>query len=201
MKNSILVAMSLGFTMCALPASAAGPGVVIFEMTGNQELLEAGQKVPPFGQYIFDIRTDTSVDIDLYYEYEYSESWFIRGPGGTITDCYGDDQSRQGGAYVVGERLRHQFIIPKARIELNRDGDCPVGPGETLYSSISYNDLVWRARFDPLVPDQQFTYSINVQHVANPVPEPTTWALMITGFGAAGGALRRRSRSAPEAVA
>jgi hypothetical protein len=27
------------------------------------------------------------------------------------------------------------------------------------------------------------------------VPEPSTWALMIAGFGLAGGALRRRVRS------
>lgn len=38
------------------------------------------------------------------------------------------------------------------------------------------------------------SYSGNLSFSPNAVPEPTTWALMITGFGGAGAMLRRRRR-------
>ena len=44
--------------------------------------------------------------------------------------------------------------------------------------------------------------NVNVEYVSGGigVPEPATWALMISGFGLAGTALRRRARLAPTAV-
>jgi YD repeat-containing protein len=39
------------------------------------------------------------------------------------------------------------------------------------------------------------TVDVRAAAVTNPVPEPTTWAMMMGGFGMLGGALRRRSRT------
>ncbi len=36
-------------------------------------------------------------------------------------------------------------------------------------------------------------FTVGVEDVANPVPEPATWALMIAGFGLVGVAMRRRA--------
>jgi hypothetical protein len=40
----------------------------------------------------------------------------------------------------------------------------------------------------------QLQVSITDQSVAGPVPEPATWAMMIVGFGAAGGMIRQRRK-------
>jgi len=43
--------------------------------------------------------------------------------------------------------------------------------------------------------DNPFFLEVNVAAPGAAIPEPTAWALMITGFGLAGAALRRRARS------
>ncbi|MBB6505626.1 hypothetical protein F4693_002621 [Sphingomonas endophytica] len=40
------------------------------------------------------------------------------------------------------------------------------------------------------------TQTATIRNVTSAVPEPTTWAMMVAGFGLAGFALRRRSRAA-----
>jgi hypothetical protein len=47
---------------------------------------------------------------------------------------------------------------------------------------------------DPL----EYTFTITRRDAA--VPEPATWALMILGFGMAGGAVRSRRRDLPQAA-
>lgn len=48
----------------------------------------------------------------------------------------------------------------------------------------------------PLYGRTPFQYFDNISATQGAVPEPATWGLMITGFGLAGGALRRRARIA-----
>lgn len=43
-------------------------------------------------------------------------------------------------------------------------------------------------------------FAVNAR-VSNAVPEPATWALLIAGFGAVGGSMRRRSQTAGRALA
>ena len=51
--------------------------------------------------------------------------------------------------------------------------------------------LGWTLAVDVLAhPDYRFT-TAQVYRLANVVPEPTTWALMILGFGLTGAAMRR----------
>lgn len=42
--------------------------------------------------------------------------------------------------------------------------------------------------------DRSLQYSLQVRPAASAVPEPSTWLLLITGFGALGGAMRGRWR-------
>ena len=42
---------------------------------------------------------------------------------------------------------------------------------------------------------QVFDYRIDITDAAAAVPEPATWALLLTGFGMIGVAVRRRSRT------
>lgn len=71
----------------------------------------------------------------------------------------------------------------------------PYGGGiayaNTGYSSLPALDYAFRTYSDPsYVPPTPPTPPVTGD--ARAVPEPATWALMILGFGAAGGALRRR---------
>jgi hypothetical protein len=61
------------------------------------------------------------------------------------------------------------------------------GPIAPAYQYSMYGDVIWP------YPPQTYDLAYQVLSDATPgVPEPATWAMMIAGFGMAGGALRRR---------
>lgn len=66
--------------------------------------------------------------------------------------------------------------------------------GENINYFFSTNTFGETGSFDSVVlTDQRATLVItDLPGVSGPIPEPATWALMIAGFGAVGGALRRR---------
>jgi hypothetical protein len=74
---------------------------------------------------------------------------------------------------------------------------CTIGKGQNKFtlsgsgiSSLSYT-------FDPGVDTAK---QFRVEGVSSAVPEPNTWALMLIGFGAVGGAMRARKRKQTPAV-
>lgn len=57
-----------------------------------------------------------------------------------------------------------------------------------------FDALGWNLKTDILTqPNYQMKTSQILQNYLNTVPEPATWAMMITGFGFVGGAMRRRA--------
>lgn len=68
--------------------------------------------------------------------------------------------------------------------------------GAQLYSGGEATPLLSKGTFALTDADGVPGYSLRVADVGAVVPEPATWALMILGFAAAGGAMRRRTRRA-----
>ena len=99
-------------------------------------------------------------------------------------DARGNDESGSGGA------PDQQYIV-------NVDGSTLAGPIiDPNWNHFSF-DLSLGAgshTFDFHENDDRFFFQAGVDNVSltNAVPEPTTWALMIGGFGLAGATLRRR---------
>lgn len=74
-------------------------------------------------------------------------------------------------------------------------GGCKANEIPNLGTLIYGNVLSGSVVFNPVVNNSQdATFAATI---TAPVPEPTTWALMIVGMGATGVALRRRKRTAP----
>ena len=85
--------------------------------------------------------------------------------------------------YFTGPASRNPDQHIHARVQAD------YAPGTTL---VSFEDL-FNGPFD--YNDLSFTFT-NTSTAGPGVPEPASWALMITGFGLMGAAVRRRRRSA-----
>jgi len=69
--------------------------------------------------------------------------------------------------------------------------------GSTLYTTVDHGNAYGRLSIYPNNGDPlEYTYTVTRRDDVAPVPEPATWALMILGFGAVGGAMRSRRRAA-----
>ena len=99
----------------------------------------------------------------------------------------------------AGEFLRSDFASPATLASLTiygRDGCCS---GRDLFSYQIFNSddqLLASGQLDARLGDSNDNDFATVQFDAprgNSVPEPTTWALMIAGFGLTGATLRRRA--------
>ncbi|TRW18459.1 PEP-CTERM sorting domain-containing protein [Glacieibacterium frigidum] len=71
-----------------------------------------------------------------------------------------------------------------------------VGAGEHMYLSGGSNDMVYglytSGRFFSAESFTMDALALGLPNIAPGIPEPATWALLITGFGLTGTALRRR---------
>ena len=88
-----------------------------------------------------------------------------------------------------------QVVVPQVGIMDPTGGLCQVGIVTAADLAI-FDAMGWNLRFDIL---QQPNFMFTTLQIRNAydgiggIPEPTTWAMLIGGFGMVGGALRRRS--------
>lgn len=129
----------------------------------------------------------------------YSSTGFLNLPGGPDQIVH-----TSGGFYASNNELLYERIDNSI---INKTGDLlnnsdysvayyhELSEGEEWYgyagasinSLVDYSDRqIFSAILKPL--------SVEVRQSAAVVPEPATWALLILGFGAVGGAMRRRTR-------
>lgn len=74
------------------------------------------------------------------------------------------------------------FVIPGSVIDLT---------GAQLFSGARSSPILLQGQFSLTGVGNQSTYTLNVRQATAPVPEPSTWLLLMVGFGAVGAALRR----------
>lgn len=91
--------------------------------------------------------------------------------------------------WLDNTKLPKSFPFPLKQF-FDYDGDTPGAAG-----AVGYYDMQTNARFDATL------LSITPSNPAGAVPEPSTWALMILGFGGIGVALRGRRKMLPAVAA
>ena len=125
------------------------------------------------------LMTDLSVDFSFFYD---AVTFNLSPPTGGTSDMA---LSVNGGAFT--------FLVPNATIT------DPLGNGQ--------NKFTLTATGGDRIHTLAFTFDPGVDHIQQirvgnilAVPEPSTWAMMIMGFGGLGGLLRRR-RARPASAA
>ena len=80
---------------------------------------------------------------------------------------------------------------------INSDNFCAFIDNATANASVAFDDFSGTYYLSLGTPERQFdAQSASLTVTAGAVPEPASWAMMIGGFGAVGGAMRRRTRVA-----
>jgi len=153
---------------------------------------------PPLGN--FDFTPDTRVITDIFWDHgelidthltlywELYIAVFDYPNGGYYFESVNYDQIvRPEIQYLSDNHFRFSFETPKTHYFIKPDY-CGPTPCIRQYASLLVTDF--SAIFDsqdPVGGDITFTIT--------PVPEPSTWAMLIAGFAAVGGALRCGRRS------
>lgn len=192
MKRAIGAALAA----CALLwAGAASAAVVFFEEGTTTNGIYSGFQPTALGQYRLTITTDQAANLRISTYYE--EHWDIfRAPAPRPHSEFieGHSDPFYGTASIFGTTLTIDFLLPEPTIEYFLAGaqyeSRGIPAGTELYREAWYHraDFTFRVRNDDnLTP---FNYTITVAAI----PEPSTWAIMIVGFGMAGTGLRQARR-------
>jgi len=193
----------LGAAVAAVALSCAAPAVadvVVFQESGSTYALSwLDLLVPTSGKYR--VEFSTSKPISYQFGYQYDRHWHVVvAPGQPNAGfyLYGNlnliDETQN--AFDAGRSF--EFTIPEDWIA--NEGYLPgdeewwgvVLPAGTKIHEENHAE-------NPRVillsdwSDEPFDYAVKVI-LLSPVPEPGTWAMMITGFGAVGLIARRRPR-------
>ena len=105
--------------------------------------------------------------------------------------CCGDDRSVQD-LHILGSNDGATFFHIKY-FTLDQTPTDPI-PGQDLAFAASYRYLMFDL-LDNYGADYTGLSEVQFSDGRGGVPEPATWALMLTGFGLAGATLRRRARA------
>lgn len=174
---------------------------------------------PSVGTAAAFVHTGTS----SYSEGEYGGdrlSWFAYEPGYYTVEFSFSEEVEQIGISPLGELIRIFYVYDTGEHAFSRQSDYHNAgayvPGPTSFArsrielprpfvTTRFEDVLyrvegaytyWWADFSfALKPGQVVNWSVSIDH-AGPIPEPSTWALDIAGFGLAGATLRRRERAA-----
>lgn len=189
LKNLLLSSTLVIAALAAVPASAA--------QTINFETTAAGSPIVYGGSVGTDFSAIGATFTNAFYR-----------------QCGGGCPSPVNGTFVSSDNFRNPFSINFAGITnafsfsnvSNSGGTASAfGTGGNLLESIDFSDFPGTFSFtstgissvsfssNAQVGVDNFAFD-DVQSVSSAVPEPTTWAMMLFGFGFIGGAMRTSKR-------
>ncbi|MBJ6120479.1 NF038122 family metalloprotease [Sphingomonas mollis] len=112
---------------------------------------------------------------------------------GGYSQLFGDSRFSTGRNF--GDRQQASHFKDKGgctnQIGIMDPNFCFSQMGEVTATDLAAFDAIgWNLNFDVLANSSYLTTSADIYRVLAPVPEPTTWAMMLVGFGLVGGAIR-----------
>ena len=172
-------------TVQSVQANGEDPGLVVH--TGNYNTfnvpLEVGETSAPFG--LFSIWTDEgSVGWDDYAKKDIFVELTFTAPEGPW-----------GGDPIEGQTFGFNLFVQKGVVTWDAPEILTFGNGGQVRVTLQPATFNWG--LFGTTPGQKYGAVVDAQfellsESVSAVPEPATWAMMITGFGLAGTAIRRR---------
>lgn len=174
-----------------ISAAVTGPTGTIWDTTQNG-FYTLFLQAPGLGDYIngSDPSINDPVD-DGINRYLLAGEGFLPGTNGDSDTIYNLTLQFDDGAVLTGS------YTPTTNTFL---GGSPVTVGGTTYSLVEFSwrrflgDAVQAYEPTPGGDGNDYIGNIRFDTAAAVVPEPASWAMMIGGFGAVGGAMRRRTK-------
>lgn len=191
----VIVALSCG--------SSANADIVIFEQTGvaSGVFSTPVEALPGAGSYRLEFSSSLPVFFEIVAGYTYHWDIFIAPPPRPHSEFL------EGNSFEIEDRLTEvgvsgalTFMVPETSytffpaVGYDYLG---VADGTPLYEEVKYESPYFYFYSDGGL-GSTYEYALTVVRLNNGgvIPEPSTWALLILGFGLVGAALRRgRSRS------
>jgi hypothetical protein len=160
-----------------------------------------------FGAPVTVMQGDTissTISLDQRYTIQASQletkvNQFFLGSGfsGALTDVDGVFEFFDGASLV--KSVNYSSLISGALA--SSFGLLPPNNGAFSFDRIVNNLTITTLDQPATLFRTQFRYTLISINNPAPVPEPATWAMLITGFGLVGGAMRRRTRIEPSRTA
>ena len=123
----------------------------------------------------------------------------ITGPGGTITNATldGGNWSSHGFATFGSLPVAALAYLNNGTAGEIVDFSFGFGSGNVYYSTIPFDFYVGGSNnFNNIYGPNVITQAVSLVDQVSGVPEPSTWAMMLIGFGAIGFAMRRQRKQA-----
>ena len=127
-----------------------------------------------------------SVDYVLNYHFTVAGTGFVMQTPGTGTYVAPDYVTNAHLSLSDGSTILSSAIYVAS---------VPVNPGVPYTLSLSFHYNGGSLNLEPSTALQFAAVGLDVTPRASVVPEPATWAMLVGGFGLAGGAMRRRRRT------
>ena len=179
-----VVAASVALLCCA-PAEA---GMVVFETEGALSIgspdvfIEPAALPPTPGTYVFALKMGSPGNYEPFGSLRYNIDYSFYCDGQV---CGGNNAQYDVLLERVNDTLLQAEVVFKAPYTTGDDHF------RTYYPTGKIKYLWFGAYFPDEGPEVSYQFTITA------IPEPATWALLLAGFGAVGGAVRRRPRRAP----
>jgi hypothetical protein len=155
-----------------------------FAQQGGGQGYTTNDTVNPNWRYTFTLSTPATFDFSFKASYEAIISDSVFGIGG----FYLDPGPMHCCDYNVG------FVLEDIDPFFIGSGSVPLAAGT---HTVSLYNLTWRSAGSSTREVEGFdTIRWAINPVAGGVPEPASWAMLITGFGLIGAAMRRRNQKA-----
>jgi len=198
-----VVTAALGAVALSLSLSApAMADVVLFQTTGSdQDFFYPYFSIYEAGTYDFELSVTRDIDVAWHSNISTHYDVFVAPPPKPHAEnLEGSNGSSLFYENNSGSYFKYTMVLIEPQISYfvadNRYEYRGVAAGTLLYSEFRHEGGTGRFDVYPNSADPfEFTFTVTKRETA-PVPEPATWALMILGFGAVGGAMRARRREA-----